>query len=329
MTRNLVTGGTGFLGSHLIEALVARGEEVRALVRATSNTGYLKSLGVELAYSDLDDAHSLKKAAQGIERIYHCAALSYDWGKKEAYYTANVTGVDNLLNAAVEANVSKFIHVSSTDVYGYPDIPVDETAPFHLRGWHYGDTKIQSEKLVWDYYKKHGLPITVVRPVSIYGPRSETFVVEIIEHLKTGDMVHLGQGKKPAGLAYVTNVVDLLLLAADSEKSVGQAYNASDGSDITWRQYVDRMAEIAGVGSPRIVIPYRIAYFTGWLMEKVYGALKINARPLLTRLVVELFCTSQGFSINKARKELGYEPRVVFDEGIKITEAWMRESGLI
>jgi nucleoside-diphosphate-sugar epimerase len=329
MIRNLVTGGSGFLGSHLVEALVTRGEEVRALVRPTSKIDHLKTLEVELFYSDLNDVQSLKKAVQGTERVYHCAALANDWGDRESFYAANVTGVSNILEAALEAGVSKFIHVSTTDVYGYPNAPVDETASFQLRGWHYGDTKIEGERLVWSYYKNHGLPITVVRPVSIYGPRSESLVIDIVELLKNSDMVHMGNGKTPAGLAYVTNVVDLILLAADSEKSVGQAYNVSDGSDITWCQYVNRLAEIGGMKSPRIVIPYRIAYFTGWMMEKVYGSLKVKSRPLLTRMAVELFCTDQGFSINKARQELGYEPKVLFEEGIKNTEDWLRKSGLI
>ena len=317
------------MGSQLVEALVALGEEVRALVRPTSKIAHLKSLGVELVYGDLNDVQSLRTATQGIERIYNCAALAADWGAWETFHAANVTGVRNLLEAALEAGVSKFIHVSTTDVYGHPDYPADETAPYRLRDWQYGDTKIEGERLVWAYYRQHDLPITVVRPVTIYGPRSTTFVLEIVELLKNGSMVHIGKGRKPAGLAYVTNVVDVLLRAADSESSVGQAYNASDGSDITWRQYVDRLAEIVGVSSPRVVIPYRLAYLAGWTMEKTYGALRIEARPLLTRMAVELFGTHQGFSINKARRELGYEPKVGFDEGMRRVEVWLRQIGSI
>ena len=217
----------------------------------------------------------------------------------------------------------------STDVYGHPDYPADETASYRLRNWQYGDTKIEGERLVWGYYRQHDLPITVVRPVTIYGPRSTTFVLEIVELLKNGSMVHIGKGRKPAGLAYVTNVVDVLLRAADSENSVGQAYNASDGSDINWRQYVDRLAEIVGVSSPRVVIPYRLAYLAGWTMEKTYGALRIEARPLLTRMAAELFGTHQGFSINKARRELGYEPKVGFEEGMRRVEVWLRQIGSV
>jgi nucleoside-diphosphate-sugar epimerase len=300
---------------------------VRALVRSTSKTAHLESLEVELVYGDLNDVHSLRTATQGVERVYHCAALAADWGTWEAFRAANVTGLHNLLEAALEARVSKFIHVSTTDVYGYPDYPADETCPYRLRGWPYGDTKIEGEQLVWTYCQRHDLPITVVRPASIYGPRSTTFVLEIVNELKKGSMVHIGKGRKPAGLAYVTNVVDVMLCAADSDSSVGQAYNASDGSEVTWRQYVDRLAEIVGVSSPRIVIPGRLAYSTGWVLEKIYGLLRIETRPWLTRMVAEVLSTNQGFSIDKARRELGYEPQIDFDEGMRRVEAWLRQIG--
>ncbi|MBN1977697.1 MAG: NAD-dependent epimerase/dehydratase family protein [Anaerolineae bacterium] len=325
----LVTGGSGFLGSYLVEALVARGARVRALVRPASRVDHLQNLGVDLAQGDLEDAQSLLAAAQGVERVYHCAALAADWGAWEAFRAANVAGARNLLEAALAAGVGKFVHVSTTDVYGHPDSPVDETAPYRLRGWPYGDTKIEGERLVWDYHRERGLPVTVVRPVNVYGPRSTSFVMEIVDLLKSGSMIHLGGGHNPAGLTYATNVVDVILRAGDSEASVGQAYNASDGSGVTWRQYVDRLAEIVGVPSPRVVLPYRLAYFAGWAMERVYGALRVQTRPLLTRMVVEVFGTDQGFSIEKARRELGYEPQVDFDEGMRRVEAWLRETGAI
>ena len=323
MLKNLVTGGSGFLGSHLVEALVARGEKVRVLVRPTSEIDHLEKLKVELIHGDLNNIQSLRKAIQNIDRVYHCAALATDWGTWERFRSTNITGVHNLLEAALEAGVKKFIHVSTTDVYGHPDYPADETTPYRLRGWPYGDTKIEGEQLVWTYYKKHHLPITIVRPVNIYGPRSITFVSDIVELLKSGSMIHIGNGGKPAGLAYVTNVVDVILRAADSKHSVGQAYNVSDGSDVTWRQYVDRLVKIIGVSSPKIVIPYRLAYLTGWVMEKLYRVLQIKGRPLLTRMAAELFGTNQGFLINKARRELGYEPEIDFDEGMRRVEVWL------
>lgn len=327
--HNLVTGGTGFLGSHLVESLLARGEPVRALVRPGSNTVLLEQLGVELVTGSLDHRDTLNAATVGVNRVYHCAALAADWGPWAAFETANVRGVRNLLDASLAAGIEKFIHISTTDVYGHPDYPVDEQAPYRLRGWPYGDTKIRGEQLVWDYHRQHDLPVTVIRPVNIYGPRSMTFVGEIVELLQKGKMVHIGVADKPAGLAYVGNVVDLILLAADANNSVGQAYNASDGSTVSWRTYVNLLADISSVPEPRIAIPRRLGYGLGWAMEKGYGLLNIRLRPLLTRMAVELFATNQGFPIDKASRELDYEPRVEFSAGMEKVETWLRETGTI
>jgi len=277
----------------------------------------------------LEIAELLKKAVRDVDLIYHCAALAADWGRLEDFERINVVGSRNLLQAALESGVDKFIHISTTDVYGYPDSPVDETAPFRFRGWPYGDTKIKAEQAVWEYHRQHGLPITIIRPLNIYGPRSMTFVLEIAELLKKGSMVHIGKGLKNAGLAYVTNVVDVILLAADNDISIGQAYNASDGSDVTWPQYVNRLADIISTPHPRISIPYRPAYFIGWLMEKIYGALAIRSRPLLTRMAVELVGTNQGFSIEKSQKDLNYTSSVNFDEGMGRVANWLGQIGFI
>jgi nucleoside-diphosphate-sugar epimerase len=327
--KNLITGGSGFLGGHLAETLVRRGEQVRVLVRSTSKTEHLEPLGVELFPGDLGDIHSLRNATQDIDIVYHCAALAADWGSWEEFYKINVTGTRNLLQAALERRVDKFIHISTTDVYGFPDSPVDETAPFRFRGWPYGDTKIRAEETVWEYYRQKGLPISVVRPLNIYGPRSTTFVLEIAELLKKGSMVHIGNGLKSAGLVYVTNVVDIILLTTGNDISIGQAYHASDGSNVTWHQYVNRLADIIGAPHPRITLPYRPAYIIGWLMEKIYGTLAVENRPLLTRMAVELVGTDQNFSIEKAQKDLNYRPIVDFEKGMQHVKDWLFQIGYI
>jgi nucleoside-diphosphate-sugar epimerase len=329
MAKSLVTGASGFIGSHLAESLVARGEKVRALVRRTSATDLLEGLGVELAAGDLTDVKSLKAAVRGVDRIYHCAGLVSDWGPRKEFFTANVTGVKNILAAAREARVGKLVHISTTDVYGYPNRPVDESAPYRPRGWPYVDSKIEGERIVWEFHRRFAVPVTIIRPDSVYGPRSKSFVIEIVNLLKSGSMVLIGRGNRPAGLAYVSNVVDLIMLAADSERSVGQAYNAADGSNVTWRSYVDKLAEILGVSTPHIAIPYGPAYAAGWIMEGLYGLLRIPNRPLLTRLAVDIFATDLGFSIDKAREELGFQPRIDFLEGMRRVDTWLRESGLL
>jgi oxidoreductase len=330
MSNILVTGGSGFLGSHLVDRLSSLGENVRVLVRSTSNIEHLKRVkNVEVVYGDLGDVQSLEKATAGIEYIFHCAALASDWGSWNDFYHVNVECLRNLLNVLVNCNIKRLIHISTTDVYGYPNYPADEDAPYKSRGIPYCDTKIAGEKLVWQYFKKHKLPVTVIRPVNIYGPRSITFGYDIAKLLKDGSMVHISNGNKPAGLAYVGNVVDAIILTAENKASIGHAYNISDGSHVTWRKYVNRLAKITGLSKPKIVIPYKLAYMTGWIMEKYYGAFSIKGKPLLTRMAAELFGTNQGFPIKKAKQELGYKPKVDFDEGMYKTKFWLRESKLI
>jgi nucleoside-diphosphate-sugar epimerase len=200
-----------------------------------------------------------------------------------------------------------------------------EDTPLRKRGWPYGDTKIEGEERVWSAYRELGLPVTVVRPVSIYGPRSPSFVMEVVALLKKGQMLHVAGGHSVAGLGYVTNIVDLMLLAAESPAAVGQAYNASDGSRHTWRNYVDSLADIAGVKRPSLSLPRPIAFAAGWTMENIWRVLRVTSRPLLTRMAVEVFGTDQDFPIDKARVQLGYRPAVDFDQGMEEVGKWLRE----
>ncbi len=328
--KTLVTGATGFLGSHLVEALVGRGEEVRALVRPTSQVERLRALDVELVQGDLADAGSLPAAVAGVGRIFHCAALVGDWGSWDDFRRTNVQGVRNLLEAASRTDLSRFVHVSTTDVYGYPGgTGCDESHPYRKRGFPYGDTKIEGEQEVWRYHREKGLPVTVVRPVNIYGPRSKTFVLEFVEVLKDGYMLYVDGGRHVAGLCYVDNLAQAMILAGERPESIGQAYNVSDGSDVTWRQYVTALAAILGVKPFNVSLPHGLIYAVAGVMEAVAGLIRTENRPLLTRTAVELLGTDQNFPIDKARRELGYEPQVGFEEGMDRVAAWLRAEGYI
>ena len=326
MPKSLVTGASGFLGGYVVNGLVSRGEHVRALVRTTSTVSNLQQPGVELVTGDLTDEDSLVSAVQGIEQVFHCAAYCADWGTWETYQSANVTGLQILLRVLAGSRVKRLIHVSTSGVYGHPNVPVDESFPYRFRGFPYLDTKIIGEELVWDFYQQYQIPTSIIRPASIYGPGS-TVTRIIADLLVSGSMLLIGHGDTTAGLAYVSNVADLMLLAAESNSSIGQAYNASDGMEVTWRQYACELARILGVREPRIQIPYRLAYATGWIMEKAYRTLRIRDRPLLTRHVVGFLGTEQGFPIDKARKDLGFVPAVSFHEGMERISAWLHEEG--
>jgi nucleoside-diphosphate-sugar epimerase len=318
----LVTGASGFVGGHVAQLLVERGERVRVLVRATSDTAVLDELELEQAIGDLDDAAAVHAAMDGVERVVHCAALASDWGPAAAFWRANVQGTQHVVDAARACGVQRLVHVSTTDVYGYPGAAVDEDAPCRVRGFAYGDSKIEAERVVWEAHGL-GLPVAVVRPASVWGPRSHSFVTEIVELLQQGLMLHIGGGSAVAGLGYVRNVADALLLVATHDAAVGRVYNVHDGAATTWREYVDALADIAGTERAWLSLPHRPTYVAAWAMERVWGAARARSRPLLTRVAVDLLGTDQSFSIKRIRDELGWRPEVSFDEGMRAVGEWL------
>ena len=321
--KDLVTGATGFIGSHLVRSLVEEGRQVRALVRRGGDSDALRAIGVDVVQGDIIHPDTLPRALEDVGQVFHCAALVSDWGAWEDFRLANVVGVENVLGAATNAGVQRFIHLSTTDVYGFPRRPDGEDQPFVYRGWPYGDTKIEGEKVVWRYHRNYGLPVTVIRPANVYGVGSRSFVLEIGQLLKQGEMIRLGRGRPSAGLCSVQNLVTCILLAARTESAVGQAYNVTDDSPVSWSEFIDLLADRTGYEGPRVTLPRRVAYLAGALLEKAGNPARTGSRPLLTRMAVELFTADQSFSIAKARRDLGYRPSGSPAEAMDDMAAWL------
>jgi len=326
---NLVSGATGLIGTHLVEALIVRGEQVRALVRPTSQAKRLRELGVELRIGTLMDNATLMAAAKGVDRVFHCAALVSDWGTDEDFIQTNVRGTHNIMAASTRAEVTKFVYLSTTDVYGFPGRPALESERHSPRGFAYSDSKIEAETLLWNHHKRVGLPITIIRPATVYGPGARLLVAEIVAALRRRRAILIEDGRHIAGLTYVGNLVDAILLAADSAVSAGQAYNSSDGSRGTWREYINTMADVADQPHPTRSYSHSTASTLAGLWEGYYRLLGRTQRPPMTRLMVELMGTDQDFPIAKAQQELGYRPRVSFEEGIRYTADWLRQGKLL
>jgi nucleoside-diphosphate-sugar epimerase len=321
----LVTGASGFLGGRLVQMLAERGEAVRILARATSDLRHLSHLQIQIVRGDLDDAAALAEAMRGVRVVYHCAACSTDWAAPSTYLRANVAGTQNLLDAAARAGtVERFLHVSTTDVYGYPRVPCDESAPMCNVGLPYNRTKIQGEDEVWKAHREQGLPVTVVRPATIYGPRGKDFVVEIASMLRQGMMLLIDGGRARGGFTYVDNVAQAMMDATASSKTVGRAYNISDGTGVTWRDYMCALADALGYRRPRLVLPFPAAMAVAGTMEAPFGLLKLAGRPLLTRHAVYLLARDQEYPATRAREDFGFAPLVSFAEGIARSAEWVR-----
>jgi polyketide synthase len=326
----LVTGATGFIGGHIARRLLGEGYRVRSLVRATSDTSALKSLGLELAYGDLTDPASLTRAAKGCRFVLHCGALVSDWATVEEIQQINVLGTRNVLNASVAASVERFVHFSTTDVYGYPDgSGVDEShASTRFTNW-YSRTKLAAEAEVRSVESAHDLEVVILRPATVYGPQSEDVVGEMARALRAGHMLLIDGGRAVAGLSYVDNVVDAAILSLRNDAAPGEAINVTDGLDITWRRFLSDLAEGLGSPQPRWSVPYGAAYALGFSLEQGYRWLRrstgLRTRPLLSRQAVHVFGRNQDFSNRKARQVLGWAPGVPYASGLDVTIKWLQQ----
>lgn len=329
----LVTGASGFLGGHIAERLVREGFQVRCLVRTSSDTTILDRLGIELALGDLRDATSLRAAAEGCRFVIHCGAQVTDWDVAGELERVNVEGTRNALEAAVRAGVERFVHVSTTDIYGHPgsgrvDESYDPGATFH--NW-YAETKRKAEDEVRRFEREHALPVVILRPATLYGPRSRELVQKIASAIQGGYMLHVGDGSAVAGLSYVDNVVDAAVLALRHERAPGQAFNVSDGVPVTWRQFTDDLARGLDARPVQLSAPYWIASAAGTSLELGYRALRkltrLRTEPLLSRQAVQILGRHQDFSNDRLKNVLGWTPRVDYEAGIAATLEWLKARG--
>jgi ornithine--oxo-acid transaminase len=329
----LVTGASGFIGSHLVERLLQEGNQVRCLARASSDTSRLEELGVEIAVGDLTDGGSLQEAARDCRQVFHCGALVSDWATSQAIRATNVSGTRSLLRAAAAAGARRFIHFSSTDVYGYPGTPqVSESQdPGGFANW-YAQSKREAEAEVLRAGVEQGLETVILRPATVYGPRSVEVVGEIAREIRAGRMVLVDRGRAVAGLLYVGNLIDAALLAAQAERAAGEAFNVTDGLPVTWREFTDALAAGLGCRPVRWSMPYRVAHGLGFTLEHgyrlVHRATRLTTSPLLSRQAVHVLGRPQDFSNAKARELLGWEPRVGYAAGLQATLQWLRDEHL-
>jgi nucleoside-diphosphate-sugar epimerase len=330
---HLITGASGFIGGHLARRLANEGQRARCLVRASSDVSTLERLDVELVVGDLTDPRSLTGAVAGCDYVLHCGALVSDWATVAEIARINVAGTRQLLDAAVGASVRRFVHISSTDVYGYPEqAHVDESyVATRFCNW-YAQTKLEAETEVRRAQRAHALDAVILRPATVYGPGSKDVVGEIARAIQGRHMLLIDGGRANAGLCYAENLIDAALLALHQDAARGCAFNVTDGLDVTWRQLADDLA--AGLGCPpvRFSMPYWLAAGIGVSLEHGYRLLRrttgLHAQPLLSRQAVQILGKNQNFSNRRLRDTLGWEPRVDYTTGLQATLAWLADEHL-
>ncbi len=306
-----VTGGSGFIGGHLVARLVASGARVRALARSDSSAATVERLGAEAVRGELGDRDSLAAGAAGCEVTYHLAAHLGQWGRREEFVAGNVTGTENALAASREAGVRRFVHCSTEAALlaGEPLRHVDETAPLRPDSKAlYAATKARAEIAVRDA-AADGFETVAVRPRLVWGEGDTTLLPELVAAVEAGRFAWIGGGRHLTSTTHVDNVVEGLLRGAERGRS-GEAYFVTDGDPVVFREFVSELLRTRGVEPPTRSIPAPVAALVAAGSETAWRLLRLGGEPPLTRLAVWLSAQECTIEIGKARSELGYEPVV-------------------
>ena len=327
----LVTGATGFLGGHLVEALLHHGHQVVAMARQGSDTELLDRLRVEIRRADLGDVESLQKALLGTDIVIHLAAYYTFSGKKEMYDRVNVQGTRNLLEAMERANVRSIIYCSSTEAMGPThDGAADENSPC-LPYYEYGRSKLRAENLVSKASAK-GIEHVILRPSGVYGPRnlddvSYWFITTFAKTIASKFII--GDGKKVLQFVHVSDVVQGFILALERFQAVkGRTFIISDSRAYSYEEIYAILAVIFGKDPPVMHIPVPLAkvmvapvQLLNWIRRRHNFIWRVST--------MDTFRMDRDYSIMRARADLGYEPKHAIPQGLTETAIWYKENGYL
>jgi len=322
-----VTGGTGFTGGALCAHLIGRGYRVVALARPTSDTGYLRSVGASIVQGDLRDPGSLRSAMQGVETVFHIAAAFREARlSDQIYHDVNVSGTRNVIEAAHAVGARRVVHCSTIGVHGDTGrIPATEDSPFAPPDY-YCKSKVEGELLARELFGKLSIQGTVFRPLGIYGPRDTRFL-KIFRGLKRGRFVMIGDGETLYHMTYIEDLCDGIRLCAERPEAVGEVFILGGDRHTTLNGLIAAIAAAVGSSGPRLRVPMWPVMTAARVCEAICRPLGIEP-PLYPRRV-EFFSKDRAASIEKARRMLGYAPKVGLEEGARRTAAWYVSRGLL
>lgn len=327
MERVLVTGATGFTGSHLVRHLVADGASVRIVARDGAKALAMLPAGIDICTGDITDPAVVERAMDGVSVVYHLAAAFREPGLPDSRYReVHVDATLRLLEASHARGVRRFVHCSTIGVHSHiADPPADETWP-HTPGDIYQSTKSEGEIAALDFHRTRGLPLTVIRPAGIYGP-GDMRLLKLFRAVARRRFVMLGSGRVYFHMVHVRDLVKGMQLAANNDDAIGEVFILGGEEYCTLNELVRRIARAAGVAPPRLRLPVSPFYAAGAICEAI--CVPLGVEPIIYRRRVAFFTKSRAFRIDKAKRVLGYAPQVSLDEGIAETLGWYREQGLL
>jgi nucleoside-diphosphate-sugar epimerase len=320
--RIALTGATGYTGGRLLARLRGETHQVAALARRVPETG---PPGVRWVEGDLTDADALRRLVEGADAVIHVAAVYRTAGHPDSYYhDVNVGGTERLLEAAARAGVRRFVHTSTVGVHGdVKDPPADETAPI-APGDVYQQTKAEAEALALAFHRRRALPVVVVRPAAIYGP-GETRLRKLFRAIARGRYAIVGSGRAFYHPVYIDDLVEGYRLALSRPEAAGEAFILGGPRYLSQNELAALIARHTGGSVLPFHVPAAPVQFAGALVEAI--CVPFGIEPPLHRRRVDFWTKSRAFSIEKARRVLGYEPKVDVDEGVARTAASYREAG--
>lgn len=322
----LVTGGNGFAGRHLISALLERRESVRALLSPLGDSTWLEERGIAVFRGDIRSSEALVAAMRGADAVFHLAAETKVWGRMRDSYAVNVGGTENVCRAALKVGVGRLIHVSTFTVYGMRiGRPVTEADVLQPLNEPYSITKTESDKAVQCMVRDEGLPAVILRPGPLLGPGDTKSFARLADRLRAGKGIVVGDGSNAVPFVYIADIVEALLLALDSKHAIGQAYNIGNDEPLTQQEYLSAIAEDIGGAPPHVHVPYLSLYAAAYAAERISMLSGYRIPALVTRHGVKILGGDNRISIAKARRELGYAPRVSIRDGVRLAAAWYRQ----
>ena len=323
----LVTGATGFTGRALAIKLKEIGNDVKIIVRNVQKAEYAKDLDIEVIEGDLVDEQSVEAAVRGVDIVYNVAAVFREGGiTDQVYHDVHVKSTIYLLKAAKKHNVKRFVHCSTGGVHGHIEEPPANEEYRFSPGDIYQDTKLEGELKALEFYKETGFPVSVVRPTPIYGP-GDLRLLKLYKMAKQPLTVILGSGKIFYHMVYIDDLVDGFILAAEKDSAVGQSFLIGSEDYTNLNEILDIISDTINSSKTKIHLPAYPFQVAGTICEKICIPLGID--PPIYRRRVDFFTKSRAFDISKAKKLLGYQPKINLKEGIKLTSDWYKENNLL
>jgi nucleoside-diphosphate-sugar epimerase len=327
--KALVTGGTGFTGSNLVKKLTSQNYQVRVLARSSSKTELLSQMGVETITGDIKDKESVFEAVKGMDVIFHIAAAYRQANLPDSeYWEVNFNGTKNILDAALKHNVKRLVHCSTIGIVSsVKNPPADETV-MACPGDVYQQSKCAAEFEVLNYVKEKNLRASVIRPCGIYGPQ-DMRLFKMFKMIAAKKFLFFGNGNALFHMVYIDDLVDAFLLCSQKEEAVGEVFIIGGERYTTLNELSKLIAAEFEVPPPKIHMPYLPFEVTAAVVEFIYAKLKIKKEPPIYRRRMAFYKKNRAFSIEKAKRILGYNPRFDLKTGIHLTAKWYMENGYI